>query len=322
MKTFIKVTLLFVFLGILPLLLPTYYRGIVIRIMILIIFAMSLDLLMGYMGLTPLGHAVFFGISGYTMALLNVRIFHGSSPFIEFGLALLASIILAAILGLIVVRTKGVYFMMVTLAIGQMFWGLAVKWQQVTGGTDGLPGISRPPLAFLASWNLSKELSFFYFVFAIFGLSCLLIYLIVNSPFGRTLVGIRENERKMEILGFNVWLHKYIAFIIAGTFAGLAGILAVYYYRFVSPEILDIGNSIGALMAVMLGGSGTLSGSVVGATLYICLEQFISGYTQRWVMVVGLLFILIVIFAPIGLSRLMSGLWFSLKNRSRSTRPQ
>jgi branched-chain amino acid transport system permease protein len=135
----------------------------------------------------------------------------------------------------------------------------------------------------------------------------------VNSPFGHTLIGIRENEKKMEILGFNIWLHKYIAYVIAGAFAGLAGMLDVYYYQFVSPEVLDIGNSIGALIAVILGGSGKLFGSVIGATIYICLEQFISAYTQRWVMVVGLLFIFVVIFAPLGLSRLLSAFWVSFK---------
>ena len=318
MKTFVKITLLFVFLGVLPLLLPAYYTGLLIRIMVLIIFAMSLDLLMGYMGLTPLGHAAYFGVAGYTVALLNMRIFHGSSPFLEFGSGILVSLLLAAILGLIVVRTKGVYFMMVTLALGAMFWGLAVKWQKLTGGADGIAGISRPQFAFLSFWNLSRELDFFYFVFLLFGLSCLIIYLLVNSPFGHALVGIKQNGKKMEILGFNVWLHKYITFVIAGGFAGLAGILDVYYYRFVSPDILDVGNSIGALMAAILGGSGTLFGPVIGSALYVSLEQFISGYTERWVMVMGLLFILIVIFAPIGLSRLISNLWFSLRNRSKS----
>ena len=202
---------------------------------------------------------------------------------------------------------------MVTLALGQMFWGLAVKWQQLTGGTDGLAGIPRPVFASI-SLNFSKEINFFYFVFVLFGLSYLLIFLLVSSPFGHTLIGIKENEKKMEILGFNVWLHKYIAYIIAGAFAGLAGMLDVYYYQFVSPEVLDIGNSIGALIAVILGGSGQLFGSVIGATLYICLEQFISAYTQRWVMVVGLLFIFVVVFAPLGLSRLLSTFWVSLKN--------
>jgi branched-chain amino acid transport system permease protein len=319
MKAFIKVPIAFFLLGILPLVLPYYYTGLIIRIMILIMFAMSLDILMGYTGLTALGHAAYFGLSGYTVGLLSLRVFHGSSPFIEFGLGIIASILLAAIVGLFVVRTKGVYFMMVTLALGQMFWGLAVKWQQFTGGTDGLAGISRPKLGFLASWNVSNELNYFYLVFALFILFCLIFYLIVNSPFGHTLVGIRENEKKMEILGFNVWLHKYTAFILAGTFAGFAGILDVYYYRFVSPEILDIGNSIGALMAVMLGGSGTFFGPVLGSALYICLEQFISDFTERWVMVVGLLFILVVIFAPEGLWRLIRSLWVSRKSSARSS---
>lgn len=322
MRTFVKATITLAFFGILPLILPPYHTGLLIRIMILIIFAMSLDISMGYTGLASLGHATYFGISGYTIALLNVRIFHGSSFFIEFGSGIIMSIICAATLGLIVVRTKGVYFMMVTLALGEMFWGLALKWQQLTGGADGLAGISRPRLTFLNSWNLSNELNFFYFIFALFALSCLVIYLLLSSPFGHSLVGIKENERKMEILGFNVWLHKYITFVIAGTLAGLAGILDVYYYRFVSPDILGVANSLIPLMSVILGGSGTFWGPIIGSALYVSLEQFISGYTQRWVMVMGLLFILIVIFAPMGLSRLFSLLWFSCKNRLRGRLPQ
>jgi branched-chain amino acid transport system permease protein len=179
-----------------------------------------------------------------------------------------------------------------------------------------MAGVLRPKLDFLVRWNVPKELTFFYFVFVFFVLSCIILRLVLRSPFGRTLVGIRENEKKMEVLGFNVWLHKYIAFIIAGAFAGLAGILDVYYYRFVSPEVLDIGNSIGALMAAMLGGSGTFFGPVIGAAVYVCLEQFISAYTQRWVMVVGLLFIFIVIFAPSGLTRVISTCYLSMRKRS------
>jgi len=321
MKVFVRICLLFAFLGILPFLLPAHHTGLVIRIMILTIFAMSLDILLGYTGLASMGHAAFFGISGYTVALLNLRIFHGSSPILEFGSGMLACALCAAILGLVVMRIRGTYFMMVTLALGEMCWGLGLKWQQLTGGADGLTGISRPQFLFLASWNLSKELNYFYFVLAFFALSYLIICFLVDSPFGHALVGIKENSAKMEILGFNVWLHKYVAFVISGTFAGLAGILDVYYYRFISPEVLAAGNSISAIMAVMLGGSGTLLGSIIGATVYVSIEQFVSGYTQRWVMVMGVLFVVIVIFAPRGLSRLMDGLWLSLRNRLKGSLP-
>jgi branched-chain amino acid transport system permease protein len=306
-------------LGILPQILPAYYTGILVRIMTLIIFAMSINILMGYVGLTPLGQAAYFGFSGYTVALLNLEIFQGARPFLEIGAGIMASLLCAALLGLFVVRAKGVYFMMVTLAIGEMFWGLAVKWQHFTGGADGLAGILRPQFGFLPFWDLSGETGFFYFVFVLFCLSCLFIYLLLISPFGLTLSGIKENESRMEILGFNIWLHKYIAFIIAGAFAGLAGTLDVYYYQFVSPEILGVGNSIGALLAVILGGSGTLFGPIIGSALYISLEQFISGYTQRWVMIMGLLFILIVLFAPMGLSRLLSTLWSSIRGRAKGS---
>ena len=319
MKKFFYGLILLAILGILPQIVPAYYTGILVRIMILIIFAMSINILMGYVGLTPLGQAAYFGFSGYTVALLNLEIFQGAHPFLELGAGIIASLLCAALLGLIIVRAKGVYFMMVTLAIGEMFWGLAVKWQHFTGGADGLPGILRPQFNFLPFWDLSSETGFFYFVFILFCLSCLFIYLLLISPFGLTLLGIKENESRMEVLGFNIWLHKYIAFVIAGAFAGLAGILDVYYYQFVSPEILGVGNSIGALLAVILGGSGTMFGPIIGSALYISLEQFISGYTQRWVMIMGLLFILIVLFAPMGLSRLLSTFWSSIRDRSKGS---
>lgn len=322
MKRPIKIFILLIILGFLPLLLPLNYVGLLIRVLILAIFAMSLDILMGYTGLVSLGHAAYFGMSAYSVALLNLFVFHGSNYFIiEFSLAILIAAFTAAVLGLFTIRTSGVYFMMVTIAIGEMLYGLALKWQTFTGGADGLTGISRPKFFFFLSSNLPRDLEFFYFVWVVFVLSSIIMYLIVNSPFGHALVGVRENERKMEVLGFNVWLYKYIAFVIAGTFAGLAGILDVYYYRFISPDVLGVANSIVPLMAVILGGTGTLFGALIGSGIYVSFEDIISGYSERWVMAIGLFFIIIVIFAPRGVSPLAKRIWFLIKKRMKGWLP-
>lgn len=324
MKRFAKVFILFIILGFLPLLLPFNYVGLLVRVLILAIFAMSLDILMGYTGLASLGHGAYFGMAAYTVALLNRLVFHGTSNYfiLEFSLAIIIAAFTAAVFGLFVIRTKGVYFMMVTIAIAEMLYGLALKWQTFTGGADGLAGISGGPEFFSTlSSNLPRDLYFFYFVWVVFVLSTIIMYLIVNSPFGHALVGIRENETKMDVLGFNIWLYKYIAFVIAGTFAGVAGILDVYYYRFVSPEVLGVANSIVPLMAVILGGTGTLFGALIGSGIYTSFEHILSGYMERWMMVIGMLFILLVIFAPRGLSPLTLKVWFLIKKQKRMGPP-
>lgn len=289
--------------GVVGRLVPTYYTGLMTEALILGIFAVSLDLLLGHTGLPSLGHSAYFGVSAYATAIVSLRLQQSSWVCALAGIA--ASLIIAAIYGLLALRTSGVYFMMITLALAQVLWGIAFGWRQLTGGDDGLPGVPRPDLGLPIS--LSSGLSFYYFVLVFFALAVAALWTIVSSPFGRALVGIRESERRMEVLGYNVWLHKYVAFVLAGLFAGLAGALFVYYTGFVSPAYLSIVFSAMALIMVILGGAGTLLGPALGSATIVTLENVISAYTQRWLLVLGLIYVAVTLFAPGGLVGLVRG---------------
>jgi branched-chain amino acid transport system permease protein len=281
----------------LPAVLSSYQLSLVTKMLIFGIFAMSLDLLLGYAGLPSLGHAAYFGVAAYTVGLLALRV--ANNFWLDFPAGLLMAAGVSALFGLFALRTRGSYFLMITLALGQVLWGIAFGWRSLTGGDDGLPSVPRPDLSL--PWALTDGVPFYYFVLIFFALAVGALALIVSSPFGRALVGVRESERRMEVLGYDVWRYKYVAFILAGFFAGLAGNLFVYFNGFVSPSYLNILFSASALLMVILGGSGTLLGPAIGAAVIVGLENFISGYMERWVLVLGVIYVLVTLFAPNGL---------------------
>lgn len=293
---FVAICLVFLFLA--PLFLPPYYLGLVILTLIYGIFAMSLDILTGYTGLPSLGHATFFGVSAYTVGILNVKVFQ------NFGLELIVGLsvtfIIAVVFGLLSVRSRGIYFLMITLALSMVLWGLASNWGALTGGHDGLPGVSRPKLS-LISWDLGLTNNYYYFVLFFFIMAVILMYLIVRSPFGVALRGIKESETRMSVLGYNVWLYKYASFIVTGLFAGLAGILFTYYNGFVHPSVLHIETSAKVLIMFILGGTGTLFGPLAGAAVIVFVENLISAYFERWQVFMGAIYVLIIICAPRGI---------------------
>ena len=293
--------LAFVFLVVmfaLPQLAPVYFVVLATRIIIFAIFAMSLDLLMGYSGLPSLGQAAYFGVGSYTAALLAIK---GCTSF--FGLlaaAGLCSALLAAVFGILVLRsaTRPIYFMMLTLALAQVVWALAFQWRSVTNGDDGLSGIGKP---YIGPWQLSDPASF-YLVAAAVGVSCgVVLLLIANSPFGLTLKGIRESSSRMVALGYNVWLHRYIAFVIAGTFTGIAGAVLALQNGIASPGQLSVATSAEAMLMVILGGAGTMIGPAIGACIVVLLEFFVSDQTERWMSILGIIYIVVVLCAPRGI---------------------
>lgn len=279
----------------LPFLLPSYYVGLVTKMLIFALFAMSLDLMIGYCGLASLGHAAFFGLGGYTVGLLAVRAH--VSEWIAFPAGVAVATLGGVVFALLALRARGSYFLMITLALAQVVWGIAFGWRTLTGGDDGLPGIRRP--TFIVS--LADQDAFYYFVVLMVGLASALLVAIVKSPFGHALKGIRESESRMLALGFNVWRHQFAAFVIAAALAGLAGCLFVYQNRFVSPNFMHVVMSAEALIMVILGGVGTLLGPALGAGLIIFLEDFISSATQRWLLVLGIIYVATTLFAPRGL---------------------
>jgi len=299
--------LLIIILGILPLIVPPYYTGLLTLMFIYALFAMSLDILQGYTGLASLGHAAFFGTAAYVAGILNVKVFHGPHLGTELVSGVVAAALTAAILGLIVLRSTGVYLLMILMASSMMLWGIAFKWRSLAGGDDGLPGILRPDLVFMHV-DLKQTTDFYYFIFFFFVVGTALMYLVVRSSFGHTLLGIRESESRMKALGYNTWLQKYIAFIVSAAFAGLAGVLLAYYNGFVSPAELHLVNSAEVLIMVILGGVGTLFGPAIGAGIIILIKNIVSGYTEHWMIILGAVYMATVVAAPRGVYRLIESL--------------
>lgn len=284
-------------LSFLPWALAPYYTGLLVQVMIYAIFAMSLDILLGYTGLPSLGHAAYFGLAGYTVALLSTKI--TSQIIVLFPAAVALTTVTSFFFAVLALRTQGVYFLMITLALGQVLWAIAFKWRSLTGGDDGLPGIRPPELAL--GLTLGDPITFYLFVLVVFALVTFFLHVLVRSPFGLTLKGIRESQSRMLALGYNVWLHKLLAFILAAGFAGVAGLLFTLYNRFVSPSDLSLVLSAKVLLMVTLGGAGTIYGPILGAALIVLLENFLSAWTERWLLILGVIYVASVVWAPNGI---------------------
>ncbi len=291
----------FILLIILPPLLPSYWLTILTQMLIFGVLAMSLDILMGHTGLPSFGHCAFFGASAYVVGILSTRYQVGFLGCV--GSALLAAIVIGAIFGLFVAHTVGVYFLMITLALGMVIWGLAFRWVTMTGGDNGIAGIPRPDLGIPVS--LDNPIVFYYAVLLVFLISFLLLYIFIRSPFGQSLLGVRESPSRMRNLGYNTWLQKYLVYVVAGAFSGVAGILWAYYNGFVSPMDAELTSSFEVFLMVILGGAGTLAGPAVGAGIIVFLKNFISAYTHRWLLIIGAIYILIIMYAPGGLGELV-----------------
>ncbi len=269
------------------------------RAMAFAILAMSVDLLLGYTGLASMGQAAYFGVAAYLTAVLATRFHFGYGwdfwLVVAFGILIGAG--LAAFFGLFAIRAGDVYFLMISLALGQCVWGLAYRWNSLTGGDNGINLRGRPNFGF----DLSNEVTFFYLVFGFFVASIIMRYILVRSPFGRSLAGIREHESRMQMLGYNTWLHKYIAFIIAGGFGGLAGVLWAHINGHVSPEDVGLTTSVDALLVTVLGGAGTLVGPIIGTAVVFGLREYLSTLVPWWQYVLGGVYVLTILYLPKGL---------------------
>lgn len=292
---------------ILPLCVPVYLRSMLTKVLIFAIFAMSLNLIWGYTGLISLGHAAFFGVAGYAAAILIMR--YGIESFwISAPCGILAAGLLAAFFGVIALRVSGIYFLLVTCALGQLVYYLAIAWRPVTGGTDGIIGIPRPDLGL--PWLTWNPTSFYIFVLLLFVICFFLLYRVANSPFGRALQGIREDEPRMRCLGYNTWLYKYVAFIVAGMFAGVAGVLFGYFTGSMVPVHTCISTSTIVLLMVIVGGTRVVFGPVIGAMVVVLLEYFASIYTPaRWPLILGAVFVIAVMFLRGGIGLYLVRLW-------------
>ncbi len=307
----------YVLIAVIILILPTfvtpYIRSMVIKILIYGVFALSLNLLFGYTGLFSLGHAAFFGIGAYTAAILTTRF-----EIESFWLLIIASIaiatIAAAVFGFIALRVSGTYFLLVTLAIGQLMYSVGIKWKDVTGGFNGIAGIMYPDMGI--SWLRLTPTSFYYLVFVVFIICFVLLSLIGKSPFGRALKGVYGDERRMKHLGYNTWLYKYIAFILGGLFAGVAGSIYTFHSGVVGPGFLSLLTSAMVLLMVILGSDQVFWGPALGAAVIVLLEHIASLYIpDRWPLVLGAVFILAVLLLRGGLGIRLVRIWEKVQDR-------
>jgi branched-chain amino acid transport system permease protein len=288
------------------------------KIIIFGLLVMSLDLLVGYTGLSAFGHAAFFGLAAYTVAVLGKH-FNVTSFWVAAPAGILTAAFAACIFGLVALRVSGVYFLLITLAMGQLVYGIVHTsvgpLGALTGGSDGLGGVQYPEIF---GYAFEAE-TYYYFAFGACAVCWLLLYLITKSPFGYGLQGIRENQIRAHAIGYNTWLYQYIAFILGGLFAGVAGVLYVYYNGFISPEGVGIGASGLLWLMLIIGGSGTLWGSIIGAAVILVLQYFVGGFTpERWPLILGVCFVGVIMFYRGGILPQLIKLWRRITDGGRA----
>jgi branched-chain amino acid transport system permease protein len=290
-RQLVYVVFAFLALAATPILMPGYKTSIATEILIFAILAMAVDIMAGYTGRTSLCHGAIFGVATYVV--LHYVTVVGGSVWIGALLGVLAAVAVSMVFAALAIRTSGAYFILLTLALGMIVWGVCLRWTSVTGGENGIRGSVAP------MWLLNKQ-NLFYFTAVCFSVVTFGMWKFVNSPFGLTLKGIRDSESRMRTLGYNVPLHLFIGFVVSGFFAGVAGILYAFFNSFVSPSTVALSQSVEGLLMAIVGGVGTLFGAIIGSIVIISLENFVSLYTNRWLMVLGFLFIFTMIFAPSG----------------------
>ena len=303
-----------VILALLPRFVSAYWVGLMTQALIFGAFAMGLDLLVGYTGLLSLGHAAFFGLAGYGAALAITR--WSLDPWLAAGLGIGLSVLVALAYAPLAVRLGGLALLTVTLAFGQVVWGLATRWTTFTGGENGVPGVSRPVLP-IGSLDIADPIVYYWFSLFWIVLLMFLISRFAHSPVGLSLLGVRDSDTRMSALGYDVHRRKVTAFVVAAAVGAVCGVLSTYFNKFVGPGSLDWRLSAQMLLSVVIGGPGSLWGPfVAGSGLFIIRTQLV-GETQRWVMVLGFLYIITVLVLPGGLASIP----VRIRNRRISTLP-
>ena len=300
-------------LALYPLVGDIFYLQLFAKIMVLSVFAMSLDLLVGFAGLVSLGHAAFFGLGAYALILLSPQ-YEAASLWLSVPAAIAVAAIGALIIGALVLRTSGVYFIMVTLAFAQMLYYFAIK-SKALGGSDGAYIYVKPDAAILwwRPFDLGNRVHFYYVALAVMVATYALLRTVLRSLFGHVILGIRANEQRMRALGYPVFRYKLAAFVLAGALAGLAGYLEAAQYGYVSPEFFGWQESGSLLMMVILGGIGTLFGPILGAFALTLLQDVLSdeailrGFHKHWLLPMGIFVVLAVLLLPRGIGGLALG---------------
>jgi len=273
----------------------TYYINVASQILLYAVFALGVNVLVGYAGLVSLGHAGLFGVAAYAGArLVNA----GHNHMAVAAGALAVTLATAAVFATLALRGTGLGFVMITVALGQIVWGVAYRWISITNGDNGLSIKGRPSPFDL---SLASPAAFYWGTLVVFLVALATIAVVVASPFGASLRGTRDQPRRMSALGYHVWMIRFLAFLLSGFWSAVAGLLFLYYNQFVSPQVVALTSSAEVLLMVIAGGTGTLLGPVVGAALVVIVKNVVSGYIERWNFVLGAIFVLIVVFMPEGL---------------------
>jgi branched-chain amino acid transport system permease protein len=278
-----------------PLLVGPFWMTLITQIYIYGLLALSVDLLLGHAGLYSLCHASFFAVAAYTTAILQVR--HGQPTIIAAPAGIIAGTLLAMLYG-VSVRTRGVYFILITIALGYIFWGAVYRWASFTGGDNGITNVPRPSVAGV---TIASQTAYYYLVLAVVLLGALGYRILIKSPFGLSLRGIKASESRMRSLGYRTTMHLYAAFVISGAMASLAGVLYVYYNRFISPVAASFQISVEVSLMAIVGGSGTIVGPFLGSGIVLGLRNWVSSFFELHAAIMGIVFIATILWAPDGI---------------------
>ncbi len=284
------------------------YLSLGTEVVIWSLFALGFNILLGYTGLPSFGHGAFFGIGAYGAGIFFLHVYKG--VWLPLVMSIVVAGIFAALVGLLVAKKKGIYFALITIALSQVFYFVAFRWEELTGGETGLSGIDRMPIGIpgLFSIKLSTPIHYYYFVLVIFIICTILIWRLAHSPFGRVLQAIRENEVRARYLGYNTAVYKWAAFAISGVFSGLAGGLYTLLINSAFAFVLDWTQSGNVVMMTLLGG-GTVNffGPILGAAIFIVSRDLLSAYWESWMLIYGLIFVFVILFIPSGILGLVGG---------------
>ena len=291
-----------------------YYVNLASQILIYALLAVSVNILLGYGGMVSLGHASFVGLASYgAVLMLNAGFGHLLSAVV----AIIFSTACGALFGLLALRASGIGFLMITLALGQIVWGIAYRANTITNGDNGLRYAERPaPFGI----DINAAPNFYWFTLIVFAIALFFVWRLTRSPFGAALQGARDQPRRMRMLGHNVWLIQWLAFVLASFWGSVAGLLFVYYNLFISPHAIALQQSAEVLLMAILGGASTLTGPILGAVIITLVKNVASTYIDRWNTLLGAIFVIVIMFMPFGLVPGLRQLWLRWKRPPKAER--
>jgi branched-chain amino acid transport system permease protein len=291
-----------------------YYVNLASQILIYALLAVSVNILLGYGGMVSLGHASFVGLASYgAVLMLNAGFGHLLSAVV----AIIFSTACGALFGLLALRASGIGFLMITLALGQIVWGIAYRANTITNGDNGLRYAERPaPFGI----DINAAPNFYWFTLIVFAIALFFVWRLTRSPFGAALQGARDQPRRMRMLGHNVWLIQWLAFVLASFWGSVAGLLFVYYNLFISPHAIALQQSAEVLLMAILGGASTLTGPILGAVIITLVKNVASTYIDRWNTLLGAIFVIVIMFMPFGLVPGLRQLWLRWKRPAKAER--